>query len=62
MAETIEVEVTGKSKYEIAHLIATNIMRAERGGAWLTNDCRKPYLRAVYEALEVLSRNDDPTK
>ena len=60
MADKVEVEVTGRSKYEIAHLIAVNILQAENGG--IMKGGRKAYLRAVYEAMEVLSRNEAPTK
>jgi hypothetical protein len=58
MADSVNVEVTGKSKYEIAHLIAFNILNAEHGGvatAVKSAGGRKVYLTAVYEAMEVLS-------
>lgn len=53
MADTVDVQVTGRSKFEIAHLIATNILVAEHGT--LKAAGRKAYLTAVYEAMDALS-------
>jgi hypothetical protein len=53
MAETINVEVTGKSKYEVAHLIAHNILVGEHGT--LKTAGRKAYLTTIVDAMEALS-------
>ena len=51
MADKLDVQVTGKSKYEVAHQMAINIIRAE------SKDVkeRKAYFNAVAEAIDALS-------
>ena len=53
MAEKLNVEVTGKSKYEVAHQMATEILFSIEGKNW-SNITRKDYLKAHYDALRVL--------
>jgi hypothetical protein len=48
MADTIEV--TGRSKYEVAHQIALNILGQEKKPLE-----RKEYLNTVVQAIEALS-------
>jgi hypothetical protein len=51
MADKPEVEVTGQSKYEVAHKIATNILRGEKKDP----TDRKAYLNAIVDAIDALS-------
>jgi hypothetical protein len=51
MADQLDVQVTGRSKFEIAHLMAINILQAEGKGL----KDRKLYFNAVAEAMEALS-------
>ena len=51
MAEQIDVEVTGKSKYEIAHQIALNIWHAQQKKV---GDDPKEYLNTVVDAIDAL--------
>ena len=53
MADKVEVEVTGQSKYEVAHRIAINILTAENGSVMKSG--RKAYLTTVVEAIDALS-------
>ena len=50
--EKIEVEVTGRSKYEVAHIMAINMLTAENGG--LMKAGRQAYLHAVADAIDAL--------
>jgi hypothetical protein len=51
MANKLEVQVTGQSKYEVAHLVATNILRGEKKDP----SDRKAYLNAIVDAIDALS-------
>ena len=53
MADKIDVEVTGKSKYEVAHTIAHNIITIVEKKK-LSETSRKEYLNAVSEAIDAL--------
>lgn len=53
MADKIDVEVTGKSKYEIAHLIALNIFHSIEKKK-MGEISRKDYLNAVADAIDAL--------
>jgi hypothetical protein len=57
MAEKLEAEFGGQSKYEVAHRIAINILRAE--GKDDLKD-RKLYLNAVAQAIKALSGIEQP--
>jgi hypothetical protein len=54
MAETTEVQVTGRSKYEMAHQMAIQIITAIEGKS-LQNVNRMEYLRAHHDCIQVLS-------
>jgi hypothetical protein len=54
MAETTEVQVTGRSKYEMAHQMAIQILTAIEGKN-LQNVNRMEYLRAHHDCIQVLS-------
>ena len=51
MADKVEAEIGGQSKYEVAHRIAVNIMKAE--GKDFKD--RKYYLNAVAQAIRALN-------
>jgi hypothetical protein len=53
MADQIEVEVTGKSIYEVAHQIALNIIH-QCENKKLAQINRKEYLNAVVDAVFAL--------
>ncbi|WP_068013222.1 hypothetical protein [Rhodoplanes sp. Z2-YC6860] len=54
MADKVEVEIGGQSKYEVAHRMAHNILQKEHPqGGWLTD--RKTYFNAVADAIHALS-------
>ena len=53
MAEKLEVEVTGKSKYEIAHLMAYNIVTVIDKKK-LSEISRREYLKAVADSVQAL--------
>ena len=52
MADKLDVQVTGKSKYEVAHLMALNILQSENKD----KKDRKTYFNAVAEAIDALSQ------
>jgi hypothetical protein len=54
MSEKIEVEVTGKSKYEVAHQMAHNIITLIDKKK-ISEVGRQDYLRAVSESMTVLN-------
>jgi hypothetical protein len=54
MADKIEVEVTGRSKYEIAHLMAMNVLR-DCEKKQLSAITRKDYFNAVADAIDALA-------
>lgn len=56
MAEKTEIEVTGKSKYEVAHMIAYHIAVAEHESLTMAikKQGRNYYLNAVVQATEAL--------
>ena len=54
MAEKIEVEVTGRSKYEIAHQMAFNILTIIEKKK-LSDVTRKEYLTAVANSIDALN-------
>lgn len=54
MAEKVEVEIGGRSKSEIAHLIALNIIRDIEGKS-LKEFGRNEYLKVVWQATLALS-------
>jgi hypothetical protein len=54
MSEKLEVEVTGKSKYEVAHQMAHNIIHLIDKKKY-ADVSRQEYLRAVSESLTVLN-------
>ena len=53
MADKIEVEVSGKSKFEVAHLIAFNIITLIEGKN-LKDVSRDHYLKTVSQAVQAL--------
>ena len=53
MADKIEVDVTGRSKYEIAHLMAINILTVIEKKK-LADVSRKDYLTAVAQSIDAL--------
>lgn len=53
MADKIDVEVTGRSKYEIAHQIAINIISGCEDSS-ISKVGRKHYLNAVADAIDAL--------
>ena len=53
MADKLDVEVTGKSKYEVAHLMATQILFSVENKKW-DGITRQEYLKAHYDALRAL--------
>ena len=54
MADKIDVDVTGKSKYEVAQAMAIDILfRIEKKTDWDKFN-RKDYLHAVAEAMDAL--------
>ena len=54
MAEATEVQVTGRSKYEMAHQMAIQILTAIEGRA-LQSVSRLEYLRAHHDCIRVLN-------
>lgn len=54
MSEKIEVEVTGKSKYEVAHQMAHNIITLIDKKK-ISEVSRQHYLQAVSESTTVLN-------
>jgi hypothetical protein len=56
VAENLNVQVTGKSKYEVAHEMAIQILVSVEGKNWSTIK-REDYLKAHYDALVVLDGN-----
>jgi hypothetical protein len=64
MPEDTEVQVTGRSRYEMAHQMAIQILTAIEGRA-LQSVSRSEYLRAHYDCIRVLSGmspNDSASK
>lgn len=55
MAENLQVEVTGKSKYEVAHHMAIQMLISIEKKKWGGGFSRQEYLRAHYDAMMVLS-------
>jgi hypothetical protein len=53
MADKLDLEVTGKSKYEVAHQMASQILFSIEKKKW-DNVTRTEYLRAHYDAMRVL--------
>jgi hypothetical protein len=53
VADKIEVEVTGKSKYEVAHQMAFNILTVIEKKK-LSEITRKEYLTAVSQSIDAL--------
>jgi hypothetical protein len=53
MADKLEVEVTGKSKYEVAHNVAINILTILEKKK-LSDVTRKEYLHTVADAIDAL--------
>jgi hypothetical protein len=53
MADKLEVEVTGQSKYEVAHKMAINIL-THMEKKKLSDVTRKEYLTAVAQAINAL--------
>lgn len=51
MAEKVEVEMGGQSKYEVAHRMALNILRNEGKEA----KDRRTYFNAVADAIDALT-------
>jgi hypothetical protein len=59
MADTMEVEVTGKSKYEVAHEMAVQILTILEGKKWGQGGITKAeYLKTHYECIRVLGQNN----
>ena len=56
MADKVDVEVTGKSKYEVAHEMAMQILLTVESRKWGSFN-RADYLKAHYDALMVLEGN-----
>jgi hypothetical protein len=54
MPESMDVQVTGRSRYEMAHQMAIQILTAIEGRA-LQSVSRLEYLRAHYDCIRVLS-------
>jgi hypothetical protein len=54
MADKLDVQVTGRSKYEVAHQMAINILEVI-GKKKLNEVSRKDYLNAVSEAIDALA-------
>jgi len=54
MADTVDVQVTGKSKEEIAHQMAMHLL-INIGGKKLSEISRKDYLNAHVDAVLALS-------
>lgn len=54
MADKIDVDVTGKSKYEVAQMMAIQILFSVEGKDWKTMK-RADYLNAVADSIEALS-------
>lgn len=54
MTEKVEVEMGGQSKYQIAHVIALNIIHQIQQKK-LAQVTRKEYLQAVSDAIVVLN-------
>jgi hypothetical protein len=53
MAENVQVEIGGQSKYEVAHRIAINIIK-EIEKKQLRDVTRQQYLHAVADAIDAL--------
>lgn len=53
MTDKLDVEVTGKSIYEVAHEMATQVLFSVESKKWGAIT-RQEYLRAHYDALRVL--------
>jgi hypothetical protein len=54
MAEKLSVDVTGKSKYEVAEHMAQTILITIEGKSWKKIN-RQEYLAAVYHSIRTLS-------
>jgi hypothetical protein len=54
MSDKLEVEVTGKSKYEVAHQMAHNIITLIEKKK-LSEASRHKYLTAVFQSIIVLN-------
>lgn len=53
MADNVSVEIGGKSKYEVAQMMARQILELE--GKWGERLTRQDYLLAVYQSIATLN-------